>query len=560
MVSGAALTHLLVFAIYATVFAIVYRRLFPRLAPKLARLPLLLMAAQALLIAAHITVPHSWGFVHWLLNLDSERNIANALASTQLAFAGVFALAIAWLGSSKPGSRRGYFLTLGLVFLFLAQEEFSGAYKAGSFLFSNVLVWHEAVQIIGIFLAALTVWAALRSPRRAQSWHICLLAGFALMAIGGLVIDEMPIICNAQIVVCLQGCIRRYVVDETLEFLGSWLALVAMLGHLCALSPPPKARVRRGLFLTPVIWIPLLLWHPLYLVLEAHLATEPASTQFRSSSFTEGAWLRGYRIHQKERAIALELYTVAKKNAHFETGYSVHLVDQASAESIAGVDAHWNADAGPIFGSGRPHAYRQRIDLDIPLDFPANRALWVALTLWREQDGAFLKQSVIASDHQLLSDTQVILGELLLLSITAPLPRDDRLAIFGNGFTLYATKLPESATSGHSLPVAFTWGSEVDSHEDYAQFLHFGHHESGEWRAYDQQPLGARLPTRLWYSGLMDSQTWRVPLPADLAPGRYSVYTGLYRASDRERLPASDVNGASFIDARVPLGTLIIQS
>ena len=73
---------------------------------------------------------------------------------------------------------------------------------------------------------------------------------------------------------------------------------------------------------------------------------------------------------------------------------------------------------------------------------------------------------------------------------------------------------------------------------------------------YDQQPLGPRLPTRLWYSGLADSETWRVPLPADVAPGRYAVYTGLYRANDKERLPAVGADGALFPDARIPLANL----
>ena len=49
-----------------------------------------------------------------------------------------------------------------------------------------------------------------------------------------------------------------------------------------------------------------------------------------------------------------------------------------------------------------------------------------------------------------------------------------------------------------------------------------------------------------WYSGLADSETWQVPLPADLAPGRYSVFTGLYRARDQERIPASDAKGSAF--------------
>lgn len=68
--------------------------------------------------AARVTVPHSWGFVHWLLFLGSERNIANVLASTQLAFVGLIALAIAWLGAPKTGAQRSYFLAVGLVFLF----------------------------------------------------------------------------------------------------------------------------------------------------------------------------------------------------------------------------------------------------------------------------------------------------------------------------------------------------------------------------------------------------------------------------------------------------------
>ena len=72
-------------------------------------------------------------------------------------------------------------------------------------------------------------------------------------------------------------------------------------------------------------------------------------------------------------------------------------------------------------------------------------------------------------------------------------------------------------------------------------------------------PLGARLPTRLWYKGLVDSQMWTVQIPADLADGRYAVFTGLYRASDHQRLPAYSPEGLLVEDARVPLGFLMIH-
>ena len=71
------------------------------------------------------------------------------------------------------------------------------------------------------------------------------------------------------------------------------------------------------------------------------------------------------------------------------------------------------------------------------------------------------------------------------------------------------------------------------------QFLHLGHEETGATGGcMTSCPWVHRLPTRLWYKGLADSEVWQVPLPADLAPGRYEVFTGLYRSRDLERVPA----------------------
>ena len=129
-----------------------------------------------------------------------------------------------------------------------------------------------------------------------------------------------------------------------------------------------------------------------------------------------------------------------------------------------------------------------------------------------------MAQKIISSDHQLLNDTQVVLSEWVLpgestASQTIP------LAVFDNGFALDAFDLPERAQAGESMTIEFNWRSDDDGAEDYVQFLHFGHEESGSWWVNDQLPLGPRLPTRLWYSGLADSEIWEVPLPSDLAPG-----------------------------------------
>ena len=202
--------------------------------------------------------------------------------------------------------------------------------------------------------------------------------------------------------------------------------------------------------------------------------------------------------------------------------------------------------------------YKQRIAVQFPAQTPTNRALWVVLTTWREEDDVFVPQKIISSDHQLLGDTQVVLGELVLPAESAT-SLTGSLAAFDNGFALDTVDLPDRVRSGETLTIPFTWRAKEDGAEDYVQFLHFSHDETGNWWVYDQQPLGARLPTRLWYAGLADSEIWQIPLPADLAPGRYKVFTGLYRASDLERLAASDADDTPFVDARVPLGILTIE-
>ena len=199
------------------------------------------------------------------------------------------------------------------------------------------------------------------------------------------------------------------------------------------------------------------------------------------------------------------------------------------------------------------------MEVDIPPQTQVNRALWVVLTLWRDKRGEIVRQKIVASDLQLLNDTQVVLGELVLPAMPAASPTA-QVAIFDNSFTLEAVDMPEHAQAGDTLSIPFGWRSDADGSQDYVQFLHFVHQESGALWNHDQQPLGPRLPTRLWYRGLGDTETWQVPLPADLTPGRYSVFAGLYRPSDLQRVPTTDADGTPFADARIPLGVLTIGS
>ena len=389
----------------------------------------------------------------------------------------------------------------------------------------------QRFMMLGAAMVLATTLVALRSPRRAQLWHGCLLAGLSFIAMGGLVLDELPEICGNLGFLRIEGCLNFQTPEEVIELLGGWLALVAMLGQFSDEIPTPQARVRRLLYALPALWILLLTHQSLIPDLELRLMARPASVQFESE-----VHLQGYRIESAEGAYNIRLFVAAHGWYYPGLGYSVHLVDQSSGESVASRDAYVDQQpVGRLLAPGGAHIYRQLIEVQIPPQAPANRALWVVLTLWREKDGEYELQEILASDHRLLSDSQVVLGEIVLPAVSAG-PAPVTLAVFDNGFSLDAVDLPERARPGETLTIPVFWRSDVAGREDYVQFLHFGHNESGTWWGHDQQPLGPRLPTRLWYSGLADSEIWQVPLPADLAPGRYTVFTGLYRTRDLERL------------------------
>ena len=550
IMSAESLLRIFVFLLYAPVALISYWKLIPRLSPISKRIATGFLAAQVLAIAVWLDIQPSSSFEWWLWHLDREWNIPSTLASAQLALVGCFALITAWLAKGQRIWLRLYLLGIGLLFLFLARDEYANLHEF-------IPNWISLYGALGTAVVAVTLAVALYSPRRMRIWHLCLLVGLAISALGALVIEQFPReTCGSLGPLPLDGCLYRYNFEEPLEFLGIWLALVAMLGHFSDVSPVSKPRVRYALYVLPALWILLLFQSDAILPTVPFVApAQPAAVEFESD-----VHLHGFRIEKKnDYKLHLHLYLSPRQWDFNGLGYSIHLVDQTSSDSIVGRDEYFNHQLEFLLGPGYMPVYRQWMALEIPPQTLVNRAFWIVLTLWREKDGEYVHQRILDSGQRLLNDTQVVLDELVIPAVSTAAPPDVSLARFDNGFTLDAVNLPERAQPGEILDIPFSWHSDIDGQEDYTQFLHLGHQKSGAWWVYDHQPLGPRLPTRLWYNGLIDSETWQVPLPADLAPGQYKVFTGLYRQSDLERAPASDADGKPFLDGRVPLGTLIVE-
>ncbi|MCY4465454.1 MAG: hypothetical protein OXE46_07955 [Chloroflexi bacterium] len=523
-------------------------RRLPRFPQRMAAVLLLVQIPLLLFALDSAENYHFWG-VLW--HYDVEHNIPSALSSTMLATAGVIALVVAWVGRGWRGYQRLYFLGIGLLLLAMGADEYYELFKriVGEY---RLNLWERGYLILGLGAAAATTLMALVSRGRSRLWQFAALAGLALAGAGGLLLDSASLFCGVEGVFRQAGCDKPYAFEEIMEHLGGWLILVAMLGAFACACPQPSPRLRRGVAAIPILWLLLIPLHAQVARLELGRVAQPTNVRFAGDIA-----LRGYEFDSVGDAINISMYFSAPQVEYTQLRYFLlDLVDIVSGES----NFRYVADLDLLhsvlpFGAGYSPVYRQRHEVWHRDFVPPKRAHWIVLgamdiNALRRLDASNLRQ---------LNNKQVILGEFVVPA-TVSAPPATALATFDEGFTFVGIELPAQAQPGDSLEVPVTWHSAAESRHDYSQFLHFVHEASGSQWGYDQPPLGNRLPMRLWYEGLLDTETWLVTVPDDVAPGEYAVYSGLYNLRDMQRLRAKDAAGMSFADARVPLGSLRIAA
>jgi len=485
-------------------------------------------------------------FQAWLWSMGKEWTIESVLSSTQFALVGLVALLIGWLDTSERPWRRLYLAATAILFFIVGLDEYF-AWK------NYIYFWTVSYFAVGILFATFTLIVIETSSGPARQWLIILVLGAATVALGSIVVDNfIPSICDVNLgFIRLDGCANYNIFEELLELLGGWIAALAVLNRLKEVNPAESARIRWILYIFPALWVLLLLQSDAIHPLEDQINCQPAAVEFES-----GVALLGYQTKLGANHLTLNLYMSPRDRDFQQLGYSLNIVDQASGESIASQDKMLNEQQEFYVTPGLALAYRQWAAIPLPANKPVNRALSIVLSIWRKEGDKFPRQRIVSSDHQTLGDTQVVLGEVVF----PPETTSSAFGVFRNGFILVAVEMPTTAQPGDRMPITFFWASERDANEDYSQFLHLRHEVSGEWWVYDQQPLGPRLPTRLWYSGFSDSEVWHVPLPDDLAPGRYEAFTGLYGMRDEQRVPVKSADGQPWPNSRAKLGVLTIES
>ncbi len=119
------------------------------------------------------------------------------------------------------------------------------------------------------------------------------------------------------------------------------------------------------------------------------------------------------------------------------------------------------------------------------------------------------------------------------------------LAAFGAHLELVQTALPQTATAGAALPVGLVWRASAAPETDYTAFVHLLAADGALAAQADAPPTAGFYPTGRWRAGWPVRDEFELALPADLAPGEYTVLIGFYDPATMQRLPVKHSGGAA---------------
>ncbi len=120
------------------------------------------------------------------------------------------------------------------------------------------------------------------------------------------------------------------------------------------------------------------------------------------------------------------------------------------------------------------------------------------------------------------------------------------------GYTISDQQMP---APNSQLTLTLFWETAATLPTDYTIFLHLRDRDGATLAQRDGLPLNGAYPTSRWQPGETVIDPIDLPLPEDLPPGSYDLFTGLYRLDTLERLPvADDTSGENAI----PLGQVTL--
>ena len=123
---------------------------------------------------------------------------------------------------------------------------------------------------------------------------------------------------------------------------------------------------------------------------------------------------------------------------------------------------------------------------------------------------------------------------------------------FGDEMGLRGYRVDGEARPGGEIRVTYAWYARTRPTAIYSVFNHLVNTEGAMVAQTDGWPQAGRMLTIQWQKGEYIEDTHSVVIPADAAPGPYTLYVGLYDAATGVRQPAYQ-KGLQPPDDRIPI-------
>ena len=175
--------------------------------------------------------------------------------------------------------------------------------------------------------------------------------------------------------------------------------------------------------------------------------------------------------------------------------------------------------------------------------YPA--ALWSSAEIVPDRVGVRLITALTAPTRVRINlklageDTAIEVGAVKVAPLTWPELSEDTLANL-NGIQLVEVALESrSFQAGEVVPVNVQWQVINPPGMDLTTFIHLGNPQELPLSQGDSPPLGGDYPVSFWAAGEFINDSYILPIPADLSPGRYPLYIGMYDPVTGLRQPLS---------------------
>jgi hypothetical protein len=296
------------------------------------------------------------------------------------------------------------------------------------------------------------------------------------------------------------------------------------------------------------------------------VSTPPSSLVTTPTDFDGKIRLLGYDAYLSDYTpggrLKLDLYWQALIPLDHDYTVAIQLLDSAN-QRATGIDLLLGFDYILPYYSSRwqpSEVIRQTYEVELPNTDAA--PFRVAVIVYDDMH----RLPISASSVEILGDAAAITGVSVLpdsqsmVALADPTQPD---LTFGGRVKLVNASLASStvintAQTEEGLEFRLTWQALKHPDSRLHLFLHFldsNNMLAAQWDG----PLSATFPTDTWPPLSEWQETYRLPLPAKMMPGEYTLWAGVYRPITGDRLLIEDNSQTIFLDNRFVLSTISVK-